>query len=96
MFTPRTREDKCLILVNDRLWDVMTNNEACEAARRRILLWHKKNDGVPLVGRGQGIDPTAQAAAKYLLMLALQKGSKDNISMIVIDLKAQRKFKSKS
>jgi serine/threonine protein phosphatase PrpC len=30
-------------------------------------------------------------------MLALQKGSKDNISVIVVvDSKAQRKFKSKS
>ncbi|KAL7258058.1 hypothetical protein ACSBR1_004221 [Camellia fascicularis] len=96
MFTSRTREDKYLILANDRLWDVMTNNEACETARRRILLWHKKDNDVPLVGRGQGIDPTAQAAAKYLLMLALQKGSKDNVSVIVIDLKAQRRFKSKS
>ncbi|THF96758.1 hypothetical protein TEA_029826 [Camellia sinensis var. sinensis] len=96
MFIPRTREDECLILASDGLWDVMTNNEACEAARRRILLWHKKNGDVPLVGRGQGIDPAAQAAAEYLLMLALQKGSKDNISIIVVDLKAQRKFKSKS
>jgi hypothetical protein len=26
----------------------------------------------------------------------LQKGSKDNITVIVVDLKAQRKFKSKS
>ncbi|RVW51863.1 Protein phosphatase 2C 16 [Vitis vinifera] len=44
---------------------------------------------------GKGIDPAAQAAAEYLSMLAIQKGSKDNISVIVVDLKAQRKFKSK-
>lgn len=96
MFIPRTREDECLILASDGLWDVMTNNEACEKARRQILLWHKKNGDSPLADRGQGTDPAAQAAAEYLSMIALQKGSKDNISVIVVDLKAQRKFKSKS
>ncbi|KAJ4717848.1 putative Protein phosphatase 2c [Melia azedarach] len=96
MFIPRARDDECLILASDGLWDVMTNEEACEVARRRILLWHKKNGAPPLVERGKGIDPAAQAAADYLSMLALQKGSKDNISVIVVDLKAQRKFKSKS
>ncbi|KAJ7951563.1 Protein phosphatase 2C [Quillaja saponaria] len=96
MFVPRARDDECLILASDGLWDVMTNEEVCEVARRRILLWHKKN-GVEDVGeRGIGIDPAAQAAADYLSMLALQKGSKDNISVIVVDLKALRKFKTKS
>lgn len=96
MFVPRAREDECLILASDGLWDVMTNEEACEAARKRILFWHKKNGTNPMVERGQGIDPAAQAAAEYLSSLALQKGSNDNISVIVVDLKAQRKFKSKS
>ncbi|KAK9282461.1 hypothetical protein L1049_005379 [Liquidambar formosana] len=96
MFVPRAREDECLILASDGLWDVMTNEEACEVARRRILLWHKKNGVSSLLERGKGIDPAAQAAAEYLSMLAIQKGSKDNISVIVVDLKAQRKFKSKS
>ncbi|KAF8025772.1 hypothetical protein BT93_F2569 [Corymbia citriodora subsp. variegata] len=97
MFVPRARDDECLILASDGLWDVMTNEEACEVARRRILLWHKKNgvSSSPL-DRGNGIDPAAQAATDYLLMLALERGSKDNISVIVVDLKAQRKFKSKT
>lgn len=75
---------------------MMSNEEACEVARRRILIWHRKNGITSLVDRGTGIDPAAQAAADYLSNLALQKGSKDNISVIVVDLKAQRKFKSKS
>lgn len=95
LFLPRAREDKCLVLASDGLWDVMSNEEACEIARRRILLWHKKNGGATQE-RGKEVDPAAQAAAEYLSMLALQKGSKDNISVIVIDLKARRKFKSKS
>ncbi|AAF21151.1 protein phosphatase 2C (AtP2C-HA); 19519-17666 [Arabidopsis thaliana] len=95
-FMPRSREDECLILASDGLWDVMNNQEVCEIARRRILMWHKKNGAPPLAERGKGIDPACQAAADYLSMLALQKGSKDNISIIVIDLKAQRKFKTRT
>lgn len=96
IFLPRARDDELLILASDGLWDVMTNEEACEVARRQILLWHKKNGSAPLLERGTGIDPAAQAAADRLSILALQKGSKDNISVIVVDLKAQRKFKTKS
>ncbi|XP_004146814.1 protein phosphatase 2C 16 [Cucumis sativus] len=96
MFIPRAKEDECLILASDGLWDVMTNEEVCDVARRRILLWHKKHGASSLADRGTGVDPAAQAAADYLSMLALQKGSKDNISVIVVDLKAQRKFKTKS
>lgn len=95
----RAREDECLILASDGLWDVMSNEEACDAARRRILLWHKKNGATAtpcLIQRGEEADPAAQAAADYLSKLAIQKGSKDNISVIVVDLKAQRKFKSKA
>ncbi|PRQ28001.1 putative protein-serine/threonine phosphatase [Rosa chinensis] len=96
MFIPRTKDDECLILASDGLWDVMTNEEACDLARRRILLWHKKNGVTLPLERGEGIDPAAQAAAEFLSSRALQKGSKDNITVIVIDLKAQRKFKSKT
>ncbi|CAH8252641.1 unnamed protein product [Arabidopsis lyrata] len=95
-FMPRAREDECLILASDGLWDVMSNQEACDFARRRILAWHKKNGALPLAERGVGEDHACQAAAEYLSKLALQKGSKDNISIIVVDLKAQRKFKTRS
>lgn len=94
-FIPRMKEDECLILASDGLWDVMTNEEVCDVARRRILLWHKKNGITALAERGEGVDPAAQAAAECLSKLALQKGSKDNITVVVVDLKAQRKFKSK-
>lgn len=97
MFIPRARDDECLILASDGLWDVMTNDEVCEIARKRILLWHKKNGTTDAQAeRGNGIDPASQAAADYLSVVAMQKGSKDNISVIVVDLKAQRKFKTKS
>ncbi|XP_042048188.1 protein phosphatase 2C 16-like [Salvia splendens] len=96
MFVPRAREDECLVLASDGLWDVMTNEEVCDLARKRILLWHKKNGTNPAADRGQGVDPAAQAAAEYLSNVGMQRGSKDNISIVVVDLKAQRKFKSKS
>ncbi|KAL1532594.1 protein-serine/threonine phosphatase [Salvia divinorum] len=96
MFVPRTRDDDCLVLASDGLWDVMTNDEACNLARKRILLWHKKNGSSLPLERGEGIDPAAQAAAEYLSNRALQKGSKDNISVVVVDLKAQRKIKNKA
>ncbi|GAB2285949.1 hypothetical protein Dimus_020378 [Dionaea muscipula] len=95
MFIPRAKEDECLILASDGLWDVMTNEEVCETARKRILLWHKKNGGSLPPERGVGIDPAAKAAAECLSNRALQKGTKDNITVIVVDLKAHRKFKSK-
>ncbi|XP_028777329.1 protein phosphatase 2C 50 [Neltuma alba] len=96
MFLPRAKDDECLILASDGLWDVMSNEEACDLARRRILMWHKKNGVAVASERGEGADPAAQAAAEYLSNRALQKGSKDNITVIVVDLKAQRKFKSKT
>ncbi|KAL0297194.1 UNVERIFIED_CONTAM: protein phosphatase 2C 16 [Sesamum radiatum] len=96
MIVPRTREDDCLILASDGLWDVLTNEEVCDIARKRILLWHKKNAATLPLQRGEGIDPAAQAAAEYLSNRALQKGSKDNISVVVLDLKAQRKIKNRS
>ncbi|GMI83913.1 hypothetical protein HRI_002060500 [Hibiscus trionum] len=96
-FVPRAKDDECLILASDGLWDVISNDEACEVARKRIGLWHKKY-GDQLTGEkgGEGIDPAAQSAAEYLSRLALSKGSKDNISVIVVDLKAQRKFKKRN
>ncbi|KAH1131879.1 hypothetical protein J1N35_003257 [Gossypium stocksii] len=96
MFVPRVKEDECLILASDGLWDVISNEEACEVARKRILLWHKKHGDKLPAERGEGVDLAAQSAADYLSKLALSKGSKDNITVIVLDLKAQRKFKKKT
>ncbi|GJM94082.1 hypothetical protein PR202_ga10696 [Eleusine coracana subsp. coracana] len=95
---PRAKDDECLILASDGLWDVLTNEEVCDVARKRILLWHKKNgtSSSSAPRTGDSADPAAQAAAECLSKLALQKGSKDNITVVVVDLKAHRKFKSKT
>ncbi|TVU34239.1 hypothetical protein EJB05_16070 [Eragrostis curvula] len=95
---PRAKDDECLILASDGLWDVMSNEEVCDVARKRILLWHKKNgtSSSSALRPGDAADPAAQAAAECLSKLALQKGSKDNITVVVVDLKAHRKFKIKT
>ncbi|AQK88044.1 putative protein phosphatase 2C 50 [Zea mays] len=95
---PRAKDDDCLILASDGLWDVVSNEEACKAARRQIQLWHK-NNGVTssLCDEGdESNDPAAQAAADYLMRLALKKGTEDNITVIVVDLKPRKKAKSNS
>lgn len=101
-FIARAKEDECIVLASDGLWDVMSNEEACDLARRRILMWHKKNAATSLNPEpsdrepGSTTDPAAQAAAEYLSNRALQKGSRDNITVIVVDLKAQRKVRSRT
>ncbi|KAJ7979299.1 Protein phosphatase 2C [Quillaja saponaria] len=91
-FLHREESDECLVIATDGLWDVMTNEEACAFARNGLLLWHKRYGHTLSTERGEGLDPAAQAAAEYLSRLALNKGSKDNISVVVVDLKAHRNF----
>ncbi|KAL6851718.1 hypothetical protein ACP4OV_020282 [Aristida adscensionis] len=95
---PRARDDDCLILASDGLWDVISNEEACKVARRQIQMWHKNNSvAVSLSDEVDGsTDPAAQAAADYLMRLALKKGTEDNITVIVVDLKPRKKLKNNS
>ncbi|CAN6442013.1 unnamed protein product [Victoria cruziana] len=95
-FVSRMKEDECLILASDGLWDVIPNEEACDIARRRILHWYKKNGSTSSIERSQGVDLAAQSAADHLSKLALQRGTKDNVTVIVIDLKERRKFRIKT
>ncbi|EOY30666.1 hypothetical protein QUC31_020156 [Theobroma cacao] len=82
-FMTRTDEDECLILASDGLWDVMTNEEAGEVARR--LLRRRRRSLM-----ADGISP-AQAVADNLTEIAIARNSSDNISIIVVDLKPKRK-----
>lgn len=90
-FTERVKEDECLILASDGLWDVISNEEACDIARRRIAHWHNKNPVSSLKSTDQSMDPAAQSAANHLCKLAIQRGSSDNITVLVVDLKAKRR-----
>ncbi|KAH7288686.1 hypothetical protein KP509_31G037000 [Ceratopteris richardii] len=79
----RTEEDECLILASDGLWDVVSNDTACEIARK-CLLSKKRNSKVQSHGQE---DSAAAAVAALLVKLAYGRGSKDNISVVVVDLK---------
>ncbi|XP_041991928.1 protein phosphatase 2C 50-like [Salvia splendens] len=95
MVVPRTRDDECLILASDGLWDEMSNEEACDGARRVLQLWYRNNAAPPPSERGKSVDPASQAAAEAVTQRAFQKGSRDNISVVVLDLKRQRKGRSR-
>ncbi|XP_002980987.2 probable protein phosphatase 2C 51 [Selaginella moellendorffii] len=74
--TERSSEDECLILASDGLWDVLTNEMACDIARK-CLVRHRAR---------QGGESAADMAAGLLTKVAIAKGSTDNISVVVVDL----------
>ena len=76
--TPRAPEDRLLILASDGLWDVLSNQEACNIAK--FALKKARESGV------KSGKEAAQLAAVRLVKTALGKGSGDNISVIVVDL----------
>lgn len=82
-FVARTDEDECLILASDGLWDVMTNEEVGEVARR--LLRRRRRSLMT-----DEISP-AQFVADNLTEIAYGRNSSDNISIIVVDLKSKIK-----
>ncbi|KAI5067581.1 hypothetical protein GOP47_0018109 [Adiantum capillus-veneris] len=84
----RTKEDECLIIASDGLWDVVSSEMACDIARRRLRSQRRKCASADNLGHE---DTPAGAAAALLTKFALSRGSKDNISVIVIDLKSYRK-----
>lgn len=84
----RTEDDDCLILASDGLWDVLTNQEVCEVARRCLTRRAAASDGSRSPGFTMGSnDKNAEAAAALLTKMALAQGSHDNISVVVVDLK---------
>ncbi|KAF3338279.1 protein phosphatase 2C [Carex littledalei] len=89
-FHARSEDDDCLILASDGLWDVVSNEEACDVAYR-ILRKFRRNSG--LIADGTQIP--AQAIADYLLNLAYRKQSSDNISVVVVDLKVRNRRRPK-
>ncbi|XP_043715112.1 probable protein phosphatase 2C 75 [Telopea speciosissima] len=94
--TERTPEDECLILASDGLWDVLSNDLACEVARKclheggpstaaRILNEEPPDENATATEQME--QSRCSLAAALLTRLALGRKSSDNISVIVIDLK---------
>ncbi|KAM7256055.1 hypothetical protein ACFE04_011796 [Oxalis oulophora] len=80
--SPRTSSDNFLILASDGLWDVISNEVACEVVKRYLDGRIRRKSAKQL---GSSSNPTAEAA-NILAELALAKGSRDNITVIVIEL----------
>ncbi|KAK4839952.1 hypothetical protein QYF36_026161 [Acer negundo] len=82
----RTENDEFLILASDGLWDVMSNEVACQVVRRSFngrIKWASQH-----VVNGN----RATRAANMLSELAMARGSSDNISVIVVDLSKPGNF----
>jgi len=80
--TKRTNEDEFLILASDGLWGVMSSEIACQVVRKCF------KGQIRRVCQGNGNQSTRAAEAATLLSeIALAKGSRDNTSVIVVDLR---------
>ncbi|KAG2634469.1 probable protein phosphatase 2C 68 [Panicum virgatum] len=67
--------DECLILASDGLWDVVSNEAACEVARACLR---------------RGREKWCAEAAALLTKLALARRSADNVSVVVVDLRRKK------
>ncbi|KAJ6748812.1 PHOSPHATASE 2C FAMILY PROTEIN [Salix purpurea] len=82
----RAENDEFLVLASDGLWDVISNEFACQIIKRCLHgRMRRKSQGVVSESRR-----TAEAAA-VLAELAMARGSKDNISVIVVELKRRHR-----
>lgn len=74
----RENDDQFVILASDGLWDVVSDTEACELTTRCFKRAQERN-----ASKGAA----AQVAASVLMRVALDKGSSDNITVVVVDLR---------
>lgn len=76
MFARHAR-DELLLLASDGLWDVLSNQEATDLALRSIKRAREK---------GASRKAAARVAATVLTKAAVDRGSRDNITVVIIDL----------
>lgn len=74
----RSESDEVLVIGTDGLFDVVCNEVACDVVK------HCLNGQIK---RREAEASRASEAAAVLAELALAKGSKDNISVIVVQMK---------
>lgn len=79
----RSVDDELLILATDGLWDVLTNQEACTLALK-CLKRAKEKGATPQVA--------TRLTATVLTKAAMDRGSRDNITAVVIDLRPGDEF----
>ncbi|XP_065858673.1 probable protein phosphatase 2C 8 isoform X2 [Euphorbia lathyris] len=76
----QTEKDEFLVIASDGLWDAISDEFACEVVGKCFCRRYLKNY------ESSGNNCAAEAAA-MLTELAMARGSKDNISVIVVELK---------
>ncbi|XP_027331478.1 probable protein phosphatase 2C 8 [Abrus precatorius] len=82
MVTKRSKQDEFLILASDGLWDVISSEVACQVVRKCL------KGQIRRVCNGIGNHQSRAAeAARLLADIALAKGSRDNTSVVVVELR---------
>ncbi|KAF6257193.1 phosphatase 2C-like domain-containing protein [Scenedesmus sp. NREL 46B-D3] len=74
----RTHEDELLILASDGLWDVFSCQEATTLALRSTMRARE---------RGASVSAACRVGASVLARGAIERGSRDNITVLVVDLR---------
>ncbi|KVI11942.1 probable protein phosphatase 2C 24 [Cynara cardunculus var. scolymus] len=91
--TKRTGEDECLILASDGLWDVVSNETACGLAKMCLKgnAPSEEMNSPPMSADAssyENCDKACSDASLLLTKLALARQSMDNVSVVVVDLRA--------
>uniref|UniRef100_A0A7S0R8D2 protein-serine/threonine phosphatase n=1 Tax=Chlamydomonas leiostraca TaxID=1034604 RepID=A0A7S0R8D2_9CHLO len=74
----RRPEDRLLLLASDGLWDVFRNDEACATALAKF------NEEV---AKGGSAKACVKKVASDLAKSAMRRGSRDNITVVVVDIR---------
>ncbi|KAK4763782.1 hypothetical protein SAY87_013220 [Trapa incisa] len=83
----RTREDECLILGTDGLWDVVSNETACGVGHMCLRKAAPVSAAVSSGSSSGGGERACWDAALLLTKLAIARHSTDNVSIVVVDLR---------
>ncbi|CAD7699335.1 unnamed protein product [Ostreobium quekettii] len=84
---PRTTDDTLIIIATDGLWDVVSDQEACTLAMKCLDRAQQK---------GATDSDAARLTATVLIRAAMDRGSRDNITVVVIDLRASKRARVSS
>ncbi|KAF7810358.1 putative protein phosphatase 2C 8 [Senna tora] len=79
----RREEDEFIVVASDGLWDVIPNSLACEVVRRCL---DGPKSRIFKEGFIRSTSTSTAEAAALLAELAMARGSRDNISVIVVQL----------
>ena len=77
----RSDADQMLILASDGLWDVMSNSDVANHALGKFSKY---------ITAGHSTQSTLRHVASSLAKAAISKGSRDNITVLVVDTRLSR------